>query len=202
MAPSCSSERNASSANIAFTRSWQSSNVPSTATLCTFGSSTVVICRRWTSLTRPAGCNTTMSRFALPTHAAIAAEPVSPDVATTIVRRSPRRSSSASMSRPTSWSATSLNDSVGPCQSSCTQMSRSASSWTSGHTSLWSKVAYASATRSASTPVMSVATSAYERGQFAGKLRQRRRARRARRRRRALRALRLRSRARAHDRAC
>ena len=80
-----------SSANKALARSWQSSNVPSTATLCTFGASTVVICRRCTSDTRPAGWSTTMSSRSRPTHASMAAEPVSPDVATTIVARSPRR---------------------------------------------------------------------------------------------------------------
>ena len=47
--------RKPSSANSAFTRSWQSSKVPSTAMLCTLGASTVVICRRCTSETRPAG---------------------------------------------------------------------------------------------------------------------------------------------------
>jgi hypothetical protein len=49
------SSRNAASLNIAFTRSWQSSNVPSIATVCTLGLSTVVIWRRCTSLVRPAG---------------------------------------------------------------------------------------------------------------------------------------------------
>ena len=47
--------RNAASANIAFTMSWQSSNVPSTATTRTLGESTVVICLRCTSLVRPCG---------------------------------------------------------------------------------------------------------------------------------------------------
>jgi len=51
--PICS--RKAASLNIAFTRSWQSSNVPSTATTRTFGASTVVICLRCTSLVRPCG---------------------------------------------------------------------------------------------------------------------------------------------------
>ena len=37
------SSRKATSANMAFTRSWQSSNVPSIATLCTLAESTVVI---------------------------------------------------------------------------------------------------------------------------------------------------------------
>jgi hypothetical protein len=47
--------RNGASLNIAFTRSWQSSNVPSIATVRTFGESTVVICLRCTSLVRPCG---------------------------------------------------------------------------------------------------------------------------------------------------
>ena len=59
-----------------------------------------------------------MSSESRPTHASMAADPVSPEVATTIVRRSPRRRSSASISRPTSWRATSLNASVGPWNSS------------------------------------------------------------------------------------
>ena len=45
--------RNGASLNIALTRSWQSSNVPSTATARTFGASTVVIWRRCTSLGPP-----------------------------------------------------------------------------------------------------------------------------------------------------
>ena len=55
-----------------------------------------------------------------PTQAAMAADPVSPEVATTMVARSPRRVSSQSNSRPTSWRATSLNASVGPWNSSTT----------------------------------------------------------------------------------
>ena len=54
-ADSAMSSRNGASLNIALTRSWQSSNVPSIATVCTCGASTVVICRRCTSLTRPEG---------------------------------------------------------------------------------------------------------------------------------------------------
>ena len=77
--------RSAASANSAFTRSWQSSNVPSMATLWTLGASTVVICRRCTSDTRPAGCSTTMSSAGRSHQAAMAADPVSPEVATTIV---------------------------------------------------------------------------------------------------------------------
>ena len=55
IADRCISDRNDVSANIAFTRSWQSSNVPVTAMLPTFPACTVVICRRCTSLTRLCG---------------------------------------------------------------------------------------------------------------------------------------------------
>ena len=55
------SRRNGASANMAFTRSWQSSKVPGMAMLATLGESTVVICRRCTSLVRPCGCRMAMS---------------------------------------------------------------------------------------------------------------------------------------------
>ena len=47
--------RKAWSANIAFTKSWQSSKLPEMAMACTLGEATVVICRRCTSETRPSG---------------------------------------------------------------------------------------------------------------------------------------------------
>ena len=90
IAESCISWRNGASANIAFTRSWQSSNVPSTAMLATFGAATVVIWRRCTSLMRPCGCRNAMSMRSRPAQASIAAEPVSPEVAPTIVTRASR----------------------------------------------------------------------------------------------------------------
>ena len=90
IAERCISWRNGASANIAFTRSWQSSNVPSTAMLATFGAATVVICRRCTSLMRPCGCRNAMSMRSRPAQASIAAEPVSPEVAPTIVTRASR----------------------------------------------------------------------------------------------------------------
>jgi hypothetical protein len=114
--------RNPSSANIAFTSAWQSSNVPSTATLWTLGASTVVICRRCTSLVRPAGCRITMSTFSRPRQASIAAEPVSPLVAPTMVIRSPRAASTWSNRSPRSCRATSLKASVGPWNSSKSQV--------------------------------------------------------------------------------
>ena len=64
-----------------------------------------------------------MSTLAQPETPSIAAEPVSPDVAPTIVTRSPRAASTWSKSRPTSCSATSLKASVGPWKSSSTHSS-------------------------------------------------------------------------------
>ncbi len=84
------SSRNGVSANIAFTRSWQSSNEPSIAMLATLAAATVVICRRCTSLVRPCGCRITMSMPGRSAQASMAAEPVSPEVAPTMVTRSPR----------------------------------------------------------------------------------------------------------------
>ena len=70
-----------------------------------------------------------MSTCSQPATALIAAEPVSPLVAPTIVTRSPRSPSTLSNITPTSCSATSLNASVGPWNSSCTH------SWWSSCTS-------------------------------------------------------------------
>ena len=129
------SSRKAASLNIAFTRSWQSSNVPSMATLWTLGDSTVVICRRCTSDTRPFGCRMTMPMDARSRQASMAAAPVSPEVAPTMVTRSPRLVSTWSNSRPSSCSATSLKARVGPWNSSSSH--RSLSSWRSGVTARW-----------------------------------------------------------------
>ncbi len=92
--------RNASSANIALTRAWQSSNVPSMARLWMFCDPTVVIWRRCTSEILPRGCNTTASIDGRSRNASIAAEPVSPEVATTTVTRSPRRDRTVSRGSP------------------------------------------------------------------------------------------------------
>ena len=54
---------------------------PRTATLWTLAASTVVIWRRCTSETRPSGYRMTMSTWASPAQASMAAEPVSPEVA-------------------------------------------------------------------------------------------------------------------------
>ena len=58
---------------------------------------------------------------ALPRKASIAAEPVSPLVAPTMVSRRPERSRLASKSPPISCIATSLKASVGPWKSSSSQ---------------------------------------------------------------------------------
>ena len=73
--------------------------------------------------------------------ASMAAEPVSPLVAPTMVRRSSRSASTWSNSSPTNCKATSLNANVGPWNSS-------ASHWrwsicTSGTTAAWRNDAYA-----------------------------------------------------------
>ena len=73
-----------------------------------------------------------MSTWAQPLTPSIAAEPVSPLVAPTIVTRSLRSPRTWSNIRPTSCSATSLNANVGPWNSSSSQWF--VSSWTSGHT--------------------------------------------------------------------
>ena len=125
----CSS-RKAVSLNIALTMSWQSSNEPSSAMLWTLLDSTVVICRRCTSDVRPFGCRMKMSIASRSRQASIAAEPVSPEVAPTMVTRSFRFARTVSNRRPSSCSATSLNASVGPWNSSITQVLWS--SWTRG----------------------------------------------------------------------
>ncbi len=66
---------------------WQSSKVPSMATAWTFGASTVVIIRRCTSETRPSGKRITTSTWSSPLKASMAAPPVSPEVAPTMVAR-------------------------------------------------------------------------------------------------------------------
>ena len=76
--------------NIAFTSAWQSSKVPSMASAWTLLSGAVVIMRRCTSEMRPCGNSTTTSTWLRPRNASTAAPPVSPEVATTMVVRSPR----------------------------------------------------------------------------------------------------------------
>ena len=64
--------------------------------------SAVVIMRRCTSEMRPCGNSTTTSTWLRPRNASTAAPPVSPEVATTMVRRSPRAASTWSISRASS----------------------------------------------------------------------------------------------------
>ncbi len=131
--------RKAASPNSAFTSAWQSSKLPSIATLWTLAAVTVVICRRWTSDTRPAGCRITIRIRSRPAQALIAAEPVSPEVAPTIVIARSRACRKCSNSRPRSCSATSLKASVGPWNSSSSQSL--AASWRSGAIAAWPKPA-------------------------------------------------------------
>ena len=79
--------------NSPFTIAWQSSNVPSIASAWTLSSAAVVIIRRCTSEMRPSGNSTNRSTRARPRNASTAAPPVSPEVATTMVVRSPRAAS-------------------------------------------------------------------------------------------------------------
>ena len=67
----------------------------------------------------------------------MAAPPVSPEVAATMVTRSPRAASTRSISRASSCMATSLKASVGPWNSSSTHRLRSIC--TSGVTAGWPK---------------------------------------------------------------
>ena len=96
------------SANSAFTMAWASSKLPSSAILWTLAKGAVVIWRRCTSLTRPLGCSTKTSIFGSPPRAAMAAEPVSPEVAARTVARPPRCFSARANSRPNTCSAISL----------------------------------------------------------------------------------------------
>ena len=65
---------------------WQLSKLPVTARLCTFLSSTVVICSSCMGLTRPLGCNMKTDTSFFPRSPYMAADPVSPLVAPTTVR--------------------------------------------------------------------------------------------------------------------
>ena len=74
---------------MSFTSAWQSSKLPSTAMACTLAALDVVICRCCTGETRPSGNRMKMSVRSRPAKASIAAPPVSPEVAPTIVARRP-----------------------------------------------------------------------------------------------------------------
>ena len=98
----------------ALTRSWQSSKTPSTATLTMLSSSRENICALWKAVIRPAGVSMTTLRPSLPRSAYSAEDPVSPEVAPTMVSHWPRRRSSCSKSSPSSCIAMSLKAAVGP----------------------------------------------------------------------------------------
>ena len=87
MPESCTLSRNAASLNMALTRFWQSSKVPWIERLNTLSASTDVICRRWTSDVRPWGWRMKILARERPRMASIAALPVSPEVAPTMVIR-------------------------------------------------------------------------------------------------------------------
>ena len=76
---------NSRSENILLTIFWQSSKFPSIAILKTFFSSTVVIIFLWTDEILLFGWSTKIFKFDLPLIASMAAAPVSPEVATTIL---------------------------------------------------------------------------------------------------------------------
>ena len=124
---------------MSLTAAWASSKSPSMASAWTLASVGVVIWRRWTSETRPSGKRMKTSTPALPRNASIAAEPVSPLVAPTMVRRLPERASDASNICPISCIATSLKASVGPWKSSSIQSLSPI--WTSGQRATWPKPA-------------------------------------------------------------
>ena len=81
------------------------------------------------------------STEAKPLKASIAAEPVSPDVAPTMVTFSPRRFNATSNIWPINCIATSLNANVGPWNNSNKKWF--SESWTIGHFALCEKPAYA-----------------------------------------------------------
>ena len=85
---------NPASALMALTMSWQSSNTPSTAMLTIDGSLSENIWACWNGVIRPAGESMKTVTPGLPWSAYMADDPVSPLVAPTTVRVSPRRSSS------------------------------------------------------------------------------------------------------------
>ena len=109
---------NSASCCKAFTISWQSSNIPLMAMLWIFLSSRLYICARWNSLILPWGDIMNTSILSLPRSAYSAAEPVSPDVAPMIVRRSFFFFNTYSKALPKNCMAMSLNASVGPFDNS------------------------------------------------------------------------------------
>ena len=113
-APTCQVALKSASMLMALTRSWQSSKTPSTATLTLLESRRENIWARWNAVMRPAGVSMTTERPRRPRSAYSAEEPVSPEVAPTMVSQSSRRVSSYSKSSPRSCIAMSLKAAVGP----------------------------------------------------------------------------------------
>ena len=104
------------SAKARFTIAWQSSNLPSIATVRTLSLS-VVISLRWLSLTSAIG-NSTMTRTpGMLWNACATAEPVSPLVAVRMVTCWPSSRRNRPNIRAIICAAKSLNDAVGPWSS-------------------------------------------------------------------------------------
>ena len=128
---SISSRANASSPNTFLTPVWQSSKLPRTPQTDTFEPVVVTICLRWMSLTPPSGYSTPTLTWSTSLKPSSAALPVSPDVATRIMKSWSILPSSCCFStlaekkRGRHCSAMSLNALVGPCHSSSTCVSAS-----------------------------------------------------------------------------
>ena len=144
------SSRRARSPNRSLTMRWQSSKSPSIANAWTLGLPTVVICRRWTSDTRPRGKRMNTSTWDWSANASIAAAPVSPEVAPTIVARAPRCRSTRFIAWPSHCMAKSLNASVGPWKSS--SANRLSSICTMGAVAACLKPVYAATVRASISP--------------------------------------------------
>jgi hypothetical protein len=116
-APRRCASLNARSDETRFTRSWQSSNLPSIAMLKMLASASEYICALWKGLMRPCGESMNTLSRALPFSACSAAEPVSPLVAPRMLSVRSCLSRTCSKRFPSSCIAMSLNASVGPFES-------------------------------------------------------------------------------------
>ena len=101
------------SAKARLTVRWQSSNLPSTATVVTLPPM-VVICLRWRSETSLIGNSTTTRMRWRPAKAWATALAVSPEVAVRMTRSSPPSRVNSPIQRAIMRAAKSLNDAVGP----------------------------------------------------------------------------------------
>ena len=93
---------------------WQPSNMLSMARLKMFGWSRLYICARWNGLMRPLGLSMNTRMPCLPTMAASAAGPVSPEVAPRMFSSVPDRARAYWNRLPSSCMARSLKARVGP----------------------------------------------------------------------------------------